>query len=338
MIPPVHGKSPTEVLKVWLYAAASVLLGAWISPLIYNAGKALAEVSSVKQTNGVLQWLAGICRDADFPKFFQASLLGSAVLLFLPFIHWLEAGRKPAEGRYSPNRLRGWNSGQRLHDNPRGLRQAVAGFLLVTLLFSLIAGVLALAGVFTWKHPAESIALILFRGIAFALGLAVLQELLFRGIAQGIFLRAMRPLAAVGLTALLFALVHGCISPSGMNVSDPDASGVGFELLHQILVRLADPRVVLGTVAPLFALGAVLAYARWRTASLWLSIGLHTGWIFVNSVLGSMTAATIHPDSSRLILADASLRRGLVPLAGIIVAGLLANYLIRHDDADDAPA
>jgi hypothetical protein len=32
----------SDVLKVWLYAAAVVLLGAWMSPLLYNAGKALA--------------------------------------------------------------------------------------------------------------------------------------------------------------------------------------------------------------------------------------------------------------------------------------------------------
>ena len=43
------------MFKVWLYAAASVLRGAWISPLFYNAGKALAEVSQFKQINGPLE-------------------------------------------------------------------------------------------------------------------------------------------------------------------------------------------------------------------------------------------------------------------------------------------
>ncbi len=75
-------KASGDVLKLWLYAAASVLLGAWFAPLLYNAGKALAEVSSVKATNGPLQWLAGICRAAEFPAFFEASLLVAAAILF----------------------------------------------------------------------------------------------------------------------------------------------------------------------------------------------------------------------------------------------------------------
>lgn len=334
----MHGESPSAVLKVWLYAAASVLLGAWVSPLVYNAGKALAEVSSVKQTNGLLQWLAGICRTADFPQFFQACLLGSAVLLFVPFIHWLQAGRQPAGGRQSRDRSRGWNGGQRLHANPRGLRQWASGFLSVTLVFLLIAGVLGLAGVFGWKQPAESVVMIALRGLVVALGLAVFQELLFRGVALGIFLRGMRPPAAIALSALLFALVHCLNPPPGLNVPDPDASGVGFELLRRIAARFSDPQVVLGTFAPLFALGAVLAYARWRTASLSLPIGLHTGWIFVNSVLGSVTVASIQPDTTLWILAGASLQQGLVPLVGILFAGMLTNYLTSPRAAADAPA
>ncbi len=333
----MRGVSPSEVLKVWLYATASVLLGAWVSPLVYNAGKALADVSAAKQTNGLLQWLAGICRAADFPKFFEACLLGSAVLLFVPFIHWLQAGRQSAEGRQAPDRTGGWSRGQRLHGNPGGLRQAATGFLLVTLLFLGIAGILTLAGVFTWKHLNESVAMVALRGFAAALGLAVFQELLFRGIAQGIFLRSMRPVAAIGLTALLFALVRCLHPPPGLHVPDPDASGVGFELLHKIISRFSDPLIVLGTFAPLFALGAVLACARWRTASLCLPIGLHAGWIFVNSVVGSLTVAANHPDANLWISSDASLQQGLLPLAGMIVAGLLTNYLTRPD-AIDAPA
>ena len=41
----MRNDSRGDVIKVWLYAAASVALGAWMSPLLYNAGKALAEVS-----------------------------------------------------------------------------------------------------------------------------------------------------------------------------------------------------------------------------------------------------------------------------------------------------
>ena len=330
----MRGAFPSEVFKVWLYAAASVLLGAWVSPLIYNAGKALAEVSSVKQTNGPLHWLAGICRAADFPKFFEVSLLGAALLLFLPFLHWLQARAEPGEGRQLADKVRGWNGGQRLCDNPRRLRQAVAGFLSVTGVFLLIAGSLILTGVIEWRAPGGSLWKIVLRGFTTALGLAVFQELVFRGIALGIFLRALRPLAAISLSALLFALVHFLNPPAGLNVIDADASGVGFELLRKIAVRLTEPRIVLGTFAPLLALGAVLAYARWRTASLGLSIGLHTGWIFVNGVLASVTAAAGFPS----LLTGPTLGQGLIPLAGILFAGLFTHYLTSTADATAPPA
>ena len=65
----------SDVLKVWLYAAAVAVVGAWISPLLYNAGKALAEVGATKRTNGPLDWLAGQCQVMDFPSFFKCSLI-----------------------------------------------------------------------------------------------------------------------------------------------------------------------------------------------------------------------------------------------------------------------
>lgn len=323
----MRNEALSDVLKVWLYAAASVLLGAWISPLLYNMGKGLAEVSLAKQTNGPLEWLAGVCRAADFPAFFVAGLLVSGGILFLPFTRWLRGGRQP-----------GASGGQRLRKNPRGPRQAVTGFAGVAVLFLLLAGILIFGGLFAWKSPGEAVAKIALRGFAAALGLALLQEILFRGIATGIFLRAMRPAAALGLAAVLFALVHFLNPPPGLDVPDPDAAGTGFELLRKIAAQFSDPRVVLGTFTPLLALGGVLAYARWRTASLWLPAGLHAGWIFVNGILGSVTVAASRPDSLVWLLSGPSLKQGLLPLAGIVLAGVLTARLTASADAADTPA
>ncbi len=339
----MHNESSSDVPKVWLYATASIVLGAWFSPLLYNAGKALAEISSAKQTNGFLEWLAGICRAAEFPRFFETSVLIAAAILFLPLIGWLRGGRAAGKGGSWKVRLpvgaRGPEPGQRLQRNPDGFRQAVTGFLLVTVLFLLIAGVLVLAGVLDWKNPGAPLFKTLLGGAITAVALAVLQEILFRGIALGIFLRAMRPATALGLSALLFALVHFLGSPLGMNVADPDAAGVGFELLGKIAAQFSEPRGVFGIFSPLLALGFVLAYARWRTASLFLPIGLHTGWIFVNGLIGSLTLAAGSSDSIMWVISGTSLNQGLVPLAGIVIAGVLANYLTTDPHvADDHQA
>ena len=132
-----------DVMKVWLYAAASVLLGAWISPLVYNSGKALAEVSSGRQTNGPLRRLADVCREAEFPGFFAASLILAAVILFLPFGEWFGGGRRQGGvAKLAPYVL----PGDLLRRNPHGPRQAVAGFTVAVLAFLLAEG-FALRGI-----------------------------------------------------------------------------------------------------------------------------------------------------------------------------------------------
>jgi membrane protease YdiL (CAAX protease family) len=267
-------------------------------------------------------------------------LVLAAAILFLPAIGLLGGGRMEARAITGDLRLprgaRAREAGQRLLPNPRGLRQGVVGFLLVTLLFLVIAGVLVLAGVLDWKNPGhEPWGLLLLRGLLLACALAVVQEFLFRGIALGIFLRAMRPAAALGLSAVLFALVHFLNPPPGLTVADPEAARVGFELLGKILARFSEPRGVFGIFSPLLALGFVLAYARWRTASLFLPVGLHTGWIFVNGLLGKVTQAEASPDSFMWVISGMGLHQGLVPLAGIVVAGVLANFLTTDPDAAD---
>lgn len=320
----MRSEASSDVFKLWLYAGASVLAGAWVSPFFYNAGKALAEVSSEKQTNGPLESLADVCRAADFSAFFSASLLICAGVFFLPFILSLRGGT-------------GGTGGQPLEVNPRGPRQLAAGFLLVSLMFLLIAAVLVPAGVIGWKNPAESVTRIVLRGMAGAFGLAVWQEVLFRGIAMGIFLRAMRPAAALGMSAVLFSLVHFLNPAGGVHVFDPDAAGVGFELLRKIASRFADPPLIFGTFTPLLALGGVLAYARWRTASLWLPVGLHAGWIFVNDILTRVTEASSSPDSIMWMFAGASLKQGMVPLLALLLAGVLIRYITNPDDTADTP-
>ena len=321
----MRSEASSDVFKVWLHVGASVLAGGWISPFLYNAGKALAEVSSEKQTNGLLEWLAGLCRAADFEDFFVVSLLMCAGIFFVPLILSLR-GRS------------GRDCGQPLQVNRHGLRQSAAGFFVVVVMFLSIAAVLVAAGVIGWKNPDQSVTRLVLGGWLVAFGSAVFQEVIFRGIAMGIFLRAMRPVAALGLSALLFALVHFLNPGNGVHVFDPDAAGVGFEMLRKIASRFADPPAIFGTFAPLLALGGVLAYARWRTASLWLPIGLHAGWIFVNGILASVTVASGSPDSTLWMFAGASLKQGIVPLFAILLAGVLTRYLTQPDDTADRTA
>ncbi len=321
-----------DVFKVWLYAMASILLGAWLAPILYNMGKALAEVSSVKQINGPIEWLADHARSADFPQFFVASVGLAAVLLALPFAGWVRAERsgsdtdRPWQIRI-PMASRGEISGQPLMKNPHAMRHLTSGFCVGASLFAVICGLMLLSKFFQLSHPPGGQLRAIFGIMLGAIVSGAVQEVVFRGVILGIFLRAMRPALAIGFSALLFALFHFLYPGGGLNVPDPDAAGVGFELVGLLLSQFYNFKVVVGVFAPLVALGAVLAFARWRTASLWLPIGLHVGWIFVTELSNHFTARSAPLDVAMEFLFGNSLQQGLCAVFGILAAGLLINFL-----------
>lgn len=327
-----------DVLKVWLYAMASVFLGAWVSPLLYNAGKALADVSANKTMNGLLQWLAGLCRAADFKGYFGAAILLAAMVLFLPWMEWIHARRGPAPDGTGPWLLRlpdgarMTSRGQPLRRNLRGLWDCCAGFMLVAGLLLSLGVALVPAGYFTMRVPGTGMAPVVTRAVLGSLGVAMVMEVFFRGVVMGIFLRAMRPAAALCMSAAFFALALSVV-PHGLNVAGPDAGQTGFDLLGLSARRFADWRSICGDFAPLLALGAVLAYARWRTASLWLPIGLHTGWLAAKAILASLSQAR---GAGEVVLSGALLQQGLIPLAAIVLAGFLAHH-ITFDPEHEEP-
>ena len=333
---PMRNEARSDVWKLWLYAAASVALGAWISPLLYNAGKALAEVSASKTTNGPLEWLAGVCRGAGFPSFYQAGLLIAAVVLFFPWMEWIQARRgvtvESGNGPWLlrlPTGARMPQHGQPLRENLRGLWHGCAGFLLVSGLLLPMGVALVPAGIFTLRYPAEGLGVCSLKTLLAVVVPAVVMEVAFRGVAMGIFLRAMKPATALGMSAAFFAVSLSVIPPLGVNVPDPEAAGTGFELLGLVALRLADWQGICGNFLPLLALGGVLAYARWRTASLWLPIGLHTGWLFAKGMLGALSG----PDET--LRPNILIQQGLLPLVAIIIAGVLAHYLTT-DPTDES--
>jgi membrane protease YdiL (CAAX protease family) len=330
-MPDMRNESLGDVLKVWLYAAASVLLGAWICPLLFNAGKALAEVSECKTTNGPLEWLAKLCGLADFARFFEAGILLAAVVLFFPWMEWIHARRGTAEigGPWRlrlPDGARVSTRGQRLVGNPRGKWHMCAGFLVAAGLLLSMGVAMVPAGFLTMKHPGGALAEMALRSLMMAFLVAVVMEVFFRGIVMGIFLRAMRPAAALGMSAAFFALALTVIPAAGLSVVDPETARPGFEMLRLAGMRFAEPGVLLGSFIPLLALGAVLAYARWRTASLWLPVGLHAGWLFAKYLLAGLSAV---PPQNWLL-------HGMIPMAAILLAGVLARFLSPNPADEDA--
>lgn len=334
-----------DVWKVWLYAAASVTLGARLSNLLYNAGQALAEISSNKILNGPLTVLAGVCRTAKFPQYYEAALWLAAAALFFPWLEWLHLRRGEAapagSGSWWLRQLGGGREmtrGQPLRKNPRWVRQAGAGFLLAAGLLLALGMIHSPAGCGMAGGVSRGMAVTALKILAGSLAMAVVLEAFFRGIALGVFLQAMRPAAAVGMSAVFFALVLSTVPPPGLDVADPEAAGTGFEMLRLLAWRFADWRSVCGTVAPLLALGFVLSYARWRTASLWLPCGLHAGWFFARALPCPVTAAAANPGGHVPDLSGSAPVQGILSLVALLIAGVLTHFLTARKPDDESPA
>lgn len=320
----VRGAAIRDTLKVWLYALVVVVAGAWVSPYLYNAGMALGEVTSVKKTNGFLAWVGELCRTADFPVFFGVSLVAVALLLFLPFVEWLSM-KRAGKGR---------DSGQPLKKNRRGILEWGTGLFLAAGLFLLMGYGLVATGSFSWDGPPKDPLALLSGALPWLLLGVVLQEWMFRGVVLGIFMRAMKPLVAISMAAVLYGVVALLWPPAGLNVVDPDAANVGFELLGLMAARLKDPTILLGHVLPMLAVGWVLGYARWRTASLWLPIGLQMGWIVAAVLFQAGTRPIPRVDPLARLIAGDSLMHGFIPLAGVLVVGAFVYFVT--DSKQDA--
>ncbi|HEX3559621.1 MAG TPA: type II CAAX endopeptidase family protein [Pyrinomonadaceae bacterium] len=175
---------------------------------------------------------------------------------------------------FLPAALVGWGCGRALEDLPwRALgwalhggwaRDLLKGLLVGAACVGLAAAIGAALGGVRLSIPARPDAFatastLLSSAFIFLLGAAA-EEMTFRGYALQTAMRSWPLLIALVPTSIPFALVH-----------------------------LDNPNVVPGFTAVNTALaGAMLAFAYWRTRSLWFPFGLHWGWNWVQgAILGS---------------------------------------------------
>lgn len=347
-VPLVRRGSGNDVIKIFAYVAASLVLGAIIAPWLYQLGKGLAEVFASKEGNGPIQFIAKSAGRADFPKFFDRALMLLALVLLFPLTSWLRLGRPPGSYRDTPWSLRLPDNvvisdrGQPLRRNPQGWWQFGTGLVLAGGLLLLSGWLMLQAGCFMWKDAAASTRgmpnkfmeeIVLMKAVSKvlpgALVVALIEETLFRGVLLGIFLRAMRPAPAIATLSFLFAFVHFLQPPPMVRVPDPEAMNAGFVLLGQIFGSFADPMSMVSRFLILAAVGVVLAYARYRTASLWLPIGLHVGWVFGMGIFKAATWPVVGLPEAMRWLVGMSLLEGLMPLSVVIVTGMLVHLMTR---------
>jgi membrane protease YdiL (CAAX protease family) len=153
---------------------------------------------------------------------------------------------------------------------------------------------------------------------------AFIEETLFRGLFLGVLLRGNRTLAATLLSSGIFSIVHFLKAPDQTTTSVDWVSG--FISLAHSFDQFTEPMLVLAGFTTLFLIGVILADARLQTASLWLPIGLHAGWIFASGVFNKIA----HREVVALPWIGKSLLIGIVPLCVCLISWVLLRGWLRY--------
>ena len=282
-----------DVIKLAAYFVATIVIGALLAPILFWSAQSLAA-------HGILSFLTRY----DFETFFHRALLIAAVLLLWPLLR-LSHVRCLADLGLAPNSRWG-----------RDLFAGVA-ISVVPLLF---CGVLLIAlHVYAFRH---SVAWPRFGKMLLAsIAVPFIEEAFFRGIVLGVLLRTGWKYIAI------FAVVHFLKAPE--RTSEIVTWTSGFSSIAHAFDGIGDPMMLASALATLFFIGWILADARVLTYSLWLSIGLHAGWIFGSGAFSRLARqqTLAFPWIGKNMLV------GIIPLGIAVLTWIIMRTWLKYDRA-----
>ena len=297
------------------FIAAVLLLGALLAPPMFWAAKAVGSTLHFP----FLQKLA-------FSSVYDRAALLVAIAGLWPLFKAMGLRREEVLG---PTPFR------------TGRSQILTGFLAAVALIIVMSVICMDYGVFKLaKKPAwTAIALPLLSGFS----VAFLEEFLFRGAVMSVLTRSTGPSGGVFWTTVLFATVHFLKPPAHEAIADADVTWTtGFWVVGQLFRGFASLDSIVPEFLLLSAVGAVLALARRSTGGLWLSIGLHAGWVAgmkYFSQVSSTTKALRAGDYAPWMVenhckAIVSSTVGIAPLLTVLITGALVLSFYRPRTRD----
>ncbi|PAW76215.1 MAG: hypothetical protein B9S32_15925 [Verrucomicrobia bacterium Tous-C9LFEB] len=205
----------------------------------------------------VFYWVADHWMHAPFSRYVNRALMVSALLALLPYFlkNWRLLGM-------------GWHRTSR-RDLLLGVGISLASVALVLLMHQL-SGSRQWTGQLTLKTALGAVVA--------ALLVSPLEELLFRGAIQRSLIVRLGAFAGWLVTGLFFASVHFIKVPRSFQ-PDPVTWLSGFHSLGLALAPLGRLETYGSAFFCLLVVGLILGWMAVRTRHLWLSIGLHAGWI-----------------------------------------------------------
>ncbi len=279
-----------------VYFAATILFGTLLAPVLFWAAQSLAA-------HGLFSFLGNF----DFETFFHRALLVAAVLLLWPLFRSI--------------RLRNLED-LALRRSGHWSRDFAAGFFLAALPLLCCGALLIALHLFSLRVAISWFSLPKIIGASIAVPL--IEEAFFRGLILGILLRSGRTNMSIFLTSALFAIVHFLKAP--LHTSAIVTWTSGFNSIAHSFSQFSNPTMVAAGFMTLFLIGWILADARVATRSLWLSIGLHAGWIFGSGGFSKIA----HREILALPWLGNNLLVGIAPLGVACLTWMLMRGWLRY--------
>jgi uncharacterized protein len=210
-------------------------------------------------------------------------------------------------------------------------RDVVNGLLLALGSMIALGATMSLAGVYQpfFRLSLSASVEECVKAILAGFTVGVLEEIFFRGMIFRGLLEDWKPLPAFLAANLFYSALH-FIKPGERYFLTGVDPWAGFRHLFSTFAPFFEP----GEMAPgfigLLLIGIVLSYAFVRTGTLYLSIGIHAGWVIAIKtvrVFGDYRA----DDLGWLFgSSDPKIVSGVVTWAGIILVGVVVHWITRN--------
>jgi membrane protease YdiL (CAAX protease family) len=246
-----------EIGKILLYLIATVVLGALFAPVLFWGSHALAHAMQNQRFTAFIE-------GTDFQRFFNRAVLVAAFALLWPLVRALH--------------IRNFREDLGLERDRQPWGHFFAGFGFAMLTMLLLGTCLIMLRIYLLKTniPWGRVASLLLTAGA----VATIEEFLFRGAIQGVVQRTVSGKLALVFVAILFAAIHFIKPPENVVAPNEITWSSGFSLVPHVFWQFEQPKLLLGGFSTILLVGLILGFARMRTRSLWMPIGLHAGWIF----------------------------------------------------------
>jgi membrane protease YdiL (CAAX protease family) len=244
--------APICLLGVYIFGV--LLAGGLLAPVLYLA------LEQISQAIPLLRPLA----EYPFHRYVSRSLMIAALIGLWPLCRALSIRKAVDLGLPSP----------RPH-----VGALLSGFAIGWTTLGVVAVVMILAGArrFDLTHSWSDWILVPLEVAAAALIIGVVEETLFRGGLFGGLRRGMSWPWALGVSSVVFGLVHFLERPPALEEVHWYS---GLALIPRMMRGFADLETLIPAFPNLTLAGVILGLAYQRSGNLYFPIGLHAGWVF----------------------------------------------------------